>query len=276
MAKKKKIAPALHAIGPKGGLRIHGALARDIGVAIVTGRYRPGDVLPNEIDASDRLNVSRTAYREAIRILSAKGLVVSRPKSGTRVNDYDDWHLLDPDMLAWIFEGDPDQTMVEDLFELRQIVEPEAAALAAARRTEEQVRRMEEALNEMAKHTLLTEEGRLADRNFHATMLEASENRFLISLTTSVSAAITLTTVFKQRRTERHRDPIPDHRKVFEAIKIQDSERARSATSDLVSMAFFDATRALNVNKRGGRSDGSSTPRRKSPRRTRKKPKTSS
>src|SRR3546814_14054421 len=66
-------------------LRIHGSVARDLGIAIVSGRYAPGDSLRGEIEASERLNISRTAYREALRILSAKGLVESRPKTGTKI-----------------------------------------------------------------------------------------------------------------------------------------------------------------------------------------------
>ena len=99
MASKQKSAKAL---------RLHGTIARDLGVRIVSGRFRPGDILDGEIDASDRLEVSRTAYREAVRILAAKGLVESRPKVGTRVSLPERWHLLDPDVLSWIFEREPD------------------------------------------------------------------------------------------------------------------------------------------------------------------------
>src|SRR4029434_6113896 len=85
-------------------LRIHGTIARDLGIQIVSGRYQPGEVLDGEVAASDRLHVSRTAYREALRILAAKGLVESRPKTGTRVSPRPSWHLLDPDVLSLIFD----------------------------------------------------------------------------------------------------------------------------------------------------------------------------
>src|SRR5687767_4720416 len=124
-------------------LRLHGTIARDLGVKIVSGRYQPGHVLKGEIDASDRLQVSRTAYREAVRILAAKGLVESRPKAGTRVSPQASWHMLDPDVLSWIFEFEPDDLLLSNLFELRKIVEPEAAALAALRRSDEELQAME-------------------------------------------------------------------------------------------------------------------------------------
>jgi len=221
-------------------LRLHGSIARDLGVGIVSGRYRTGDLLDNEIEASERLEVSRTAYREAIRILNAKGLVHSRPKVGTRVSPPESWHLLDPDVLSWIFEFDPDETLLANLFELRQIVEPEAAALAAKRRTKEQLIGMQAALDGMAKHSLTTEAGRLADRDFHSTLLSASGNAFLASLTSGIAAAITWTTVFKQRKNRLRRDPVPDHIRVYEAIEAADPVAAHKAMYTLVDQAFID------------------------------------
>src|SRR4051812_32796545 len=97
-------------------LRLHGAVAREIGMAIVSGQLRPGHVLDGEIEASSQRRVSRTAYREAIRILSAKGLIHSRPRTGTRVSEIASWHLLDPDVLAWMFSGIPRPEVLHGLF----------------------------------------------------------------------------------------------------------------------------------------------------------------
>jgi DNA-binding FadR family transcriptional regulator len=226
-------------------LRIHGLVARDIGTAIVSGRYRPGELLHGEIEASDRLKISRTAYREALRILSAKGLVESRPKTGTRINPRVKWHMLDPDVLQWIFAFEPSVSLLENLFELRRVVEPEAAALAANRRSDDQIYRMAKALDAMQKHTLATEAGREADQDFHSALLEASGNPFLITLTSGVGAAVAWTTVFKQRHAPLRRDPIPDHRRVFEGVAAGDLEAARAAMLDLVNMAFLDTRGSL-------------------------------
>lgn len=226
-------------------LRIHGLVARDIGTAIVSGRYRPGELLYGEIEASDRLKISRTAYREALRILSAKGLIESRPKTGTRINPRVKWHMLDPDVLQWIFAFEPSVSLLENLFELRRVVEPEAAALAADRRSDDQIYRMAKALDAMQKHTLATEAGREADQDFHSALLEASGNPFLITLTSGVGAAVAWTTVFKQRHAPLRRDPIPDHRRVFEGVAAGDLEFARAAMLDLVNMAFLDTQGSL-------------------------------
>jgi len=229
---------------PRKALRLHGAIARDLGVLIVSGRYKPGETLDGEIEASDQLRVSRGAYREAVRILAAKGLVESRPKVGTRISQPERWHLLDPDVLSWIFELEPDEKLLNGLFELRKIVEPRAAALAALRRTNAHLNTMAQALEGMAKHTLAVEAGRAADQEFHAALLKASGNAFIVSLTTGVGAAISWTTIFKQRDEPLSRDPMPDHFRVFEAVKDADSDGAHQAMENLVDLALLDTRNA--------------------------------
>ena len=232
-------------------LRLHGSIARDLGVLIVSGRYKPGELLNGEIAASDRLQVSRGAYREAVRILAAKGLVESRPKVGTRVSPPGCWHLLDPDVLSWIFEFEPDEGLLENLFELRKIVEPEAAALAALRRTDEELDAMARALDGMATHTLAVEAGRLADQEFHSALLRASGNAFLVSLTSGIAAAISWTTVFKQRDNPLSRDPVPDHKSVYDAVRSADPEAAHAAMANLVDLALLDTTNSRRIRKKG-------------------------
>jgi DNA-binding FadR family transcriptional regulator len=225
-------------------LRIPGVIARDLGVKIVSGMLRPGSVLEGEVEASDQRKVSRSAYREAVRILIAKGLVHSKPKAGTKVNDRSAWHLLDPDVLSWIFQTEPDYALVYSLFELRRMVEPEAAALAADRRSASQLKMMAEALKVMSQGRTVDKEWRDADEKFHAALLEASGNDFLTSLTSSVNAAISWSTIFKQRHEPLKRDPVPDHRKVYLAIEKSDPAAARKAMAQLVDLALIDITTA--------------------------------
>lgn len=225
-------------------LRLHGKLARDLGFLIVSGSYQPGDILETEVQASGRHKVSRAAYREAVRMLAAKGLVESRPKIGTRIAPRDKWHLLDPDVLSWMFQSEPDDQVLEALFELRMIVEPEAAALAASRRTSEHLHRMKQALAAMKEHTLGSEQGRSADQEFHKALLVASDNPFLTTLTSSVTTAVSWTTVLKQRVRPLVRDPIPDHAAVLQAIVERDPEAARTAMRQLVELALFDTKTA--------------------------------
>ena len=221
-------------------LRLHGTIARDLGVLIVSGRYRPGHVLDGEVEASEQRQVSRTAYREALRILAAKGLVHSRPRVGTRVSPLEHWHLLDPDVLSWAFSGEPEPEVLHGLFELRTIVEPAAAALAATRRNQKHLDSMRKALDAMTLHTLNVEDGRIADKEFHAALLRATANPFIVSLTNGVTAAVSALTEFKQRIAPLKRDPVPDHWRVYDAIAAKDADGARVAMTELISLAIMD------------------------------------
>jgi len=173
-------------------------------------------------------------------MLSAKGLISSRPRAGTRVSPTSEWHMLDPDVLAWLFSEVPPPEMLHSLFELRSLIEPSAAALAAQRRRPVHLERMERALVDMRRYTLHRPEGRLADQEFHAGLLAASANPFMISLTNGVTAAVDALTHYKLRLAKVKRNPVPDHRLVFEAIRDKDADAAREAMEHLIHLAILD------------------------------------
>lgn len=218
----------------------HAQTARDIGIAIVTGQYPPGSILPGEYDLADQRGISRGVVREALRMLSGKGLIVSRPKTGTRVCERASWNLLDPDVLAWMFEGEPPLGFVDNLFQLRMIVEPAAAELSATLRTGEQLSRMGHALEEMARHGLATTTGQAADQRFHHVILESTSNELLLGLAGSIGAAVRWTTTFKHRKARPPRDSMPEHRELFGAIAARDPVAARDATLALLRQAQED------------------------------------
>ncbi|MFC3100370.1 FadR/GntR family transcriptional regulator [Altererythrobacter lauratis] len=234
------------------GRRLHGAVAHKLGVAIVSGQYAPGDVLAGEVAFAEELNISRSAYREAIQVLTAKGLVESRPKAGTRVLPRSRWNVLDPDVLAWAFAGAPDRKFVRDLFELRAVVEPAAAGMAAQRRDKAQLAEMREALAQMRRHTLASDEGRIADRDFHKAILRATGNDAIQALAAGIGAAVNWTTQFKQRARALPRNPLPDHVRVFDAIAAGDAAAAQAAMRTLVDLALADTQDAMED---GGEAD---------------------
>lgn len=231
---------------PTASTRLHDSIARTIGIRIAAEQLKPGDLLSGEIEAAEQLAVSRTAYREAVRILSAKGMVESRTKTGTRVSPRSRWHILDPEVIGWFLETKPSEAFVRDLFEVRQMVEPHAAALAAQNHTRRDLDAMGDALGTMARLRLATEEGRAADRAFHHAILVATGNEMIAALSSSVVAAIWWTTVFKHRAQRHPRDPLPEHRAVFEAIRERDADGARQAMAGLVRDAFEDMQASLS------------------------------
>lgn len=228
------------------GRRLRGAVAHHLGRAIVSGAIKPGERLTGEIANAAALDVSRSAYREAIQMLVAKGLVESRTKAGTRVRPRDRWNLLDPDVLAWAFSGEPDLAFIRDLFELRAIVEPAAVRLAAARRDKADIHALRAALAKMRRHTLATEAGQAADREFHDALLQATHNHALITLSASIGAAVNWTTRFKQRTKALPRDPVPDHARVSEAIAAGDQDAAEAAMRTLIDLAFEDTRHSMD------------------------------
>ncbi|WP_406701385.1 FadR/GntR family transcriptional regulator [Sphingomonas caeni] len=220
--------------------RLRGAVAHFLGTAIVSGQIKPGERLTGEVANAEALDVSRSAYREAVQVLTAKGLVESKPKAGTRVLPRSRWNILDPAVLSWAFSGEPDKDFVRDIFELRAIVEPAAARLAAERRDKADIRAMKEALVRMRRHTLATDAGRTADRDFHDALLTATHNDALMALSASIGAAVTWTTQFKQRTRALPRDPVPDHVRVCDSIVAGDVESAGAAMRLLIDLALED------------------------------------
>ena len=225
---------------PERKLRMHGTVARDIGIAIVSGQLRPGHVLDGEVEASSQWKISRNTYREALRMLVAKGLISCRTRTGTRVTETSEWHLLDPDVLSWMFSDHPRQELIHGVFELRSVVEPAAAEMAAVRRRQQHLAAMRQALEEMARYTLEQPEGREADQAFHAALLAATGNPFMISLTNGVTAAVDALTQYKQRLNRITRDPVPDHWRVHDAVAAKNPEAARAAMLKLIRLAILD------------------------------------
>lgn len=236
---------------PSGELktRLHQTMARDLGIKIVSGQYRPGESLPGEIASSQQHQVSRNAYREAVRILAAKGLVESRQKAGTLVTDRSRWNLLDPDVLNWTLSSNPASEFRDALFELRLIVEPAAAALAAERRSDDDLSTMESALEDMRRLPPDSVEGELADERFHEAIFDATGNEVLRRLASTISASVRFVAEYKRAR-HIDRDTWPDHKLLLDTIRNRQSNDAQKAMTYLIAHARDD-TRRSAARKRG-------------------------
>ena len=117
-----------HKLGEAAGRNLHERIANTLGERIVGGVHPPGKPLPTEIELCASLSVSRSALREAFKLLAAKRLIISRQKVGTLVRPRAEWNMLDPEVLAWTLHAAPTDEFVTGLFEVRKIVEPSAAA----------------------------------------------------------------------------------------------------------------------------------------------------
>jgi DNA-binding FadR family transcriptional regulator len=172
-------------------------VANLIGREIVSGRVAQGANIPNEAEISARYNVGRSAVREAVKMLAAKGLVQSRPKRGTQVLPAKGWNFFDRDVLLWLRESSPELGTIVELLELRLGVEPQAAALAASKGSPEQLQAIRTAYDGMRAADLGRGDPVQSDGAFHEAIINATGNRFfqpfgvLIRTALSVTAPVT-------------------------------------------------------------------------------------
>lgn len=215
------------------GASVHASLATEIGQRIVRGDYPPGAILPNEQQWSQIFDVSRSAVREAIKMLMAKGLLASRPKVGSWVEPRERWNLLDRDVLAWYSASPGREAFLKTVQEFRYIIEPEAAALAAARRTDEQQAEISRACAEMGEARTLPERTN-ADTRFHMAILRASGNELLVPLGALIESAFDTLFTFVTRQGEDLRLAQELHEKIDRAIRQRRPEAARAAVRRLL------------------------------------------
>ena len=225
-----------------------GQVVHDLGRRIVRGEVLPGDTLPQEPTLCEQLGVSRTVVREAVKVLTAKGLVDSRPKRGTVVKPDRSWNMLDAEVLQWRTEADPDGQHLAHLTELRLAVEPAAAAMAASRASENEVARIGEAFDAMVDSVASLEEFLKADLDFHVEVLHASGNPFFSPVANVVSSALLSSLRVTNRKPEDNVTSLPVHERVLKAIRARDSHLAEKAMKALLSDA---ATRIEENLERG-------------------------
>lgn len=200
----------------------------------MSGHYAPGHILSSEVDFSEALDISRGAYREAIRALAAKGLIESRPRVGTRVLPRARWNLLDPEVVNWAFAVRPDMQFVRDLLELRAVIEPAAAEFAALRRDDNDLRVLEEAVDVIGRQASSTVLDLNAKRDFHNAIIQASHNDTFVALAPSLCAAAVWTIQFKQDPMVLPGDPRSHYERVYDFIVAGDGGAANAAMRALV------------------------------------------
>lgn len=207
----------------------HAHVVDTLGKEIVGGVFPVGANLPCDADLEERFQVSRTVLREAMKTLSAKGLVVARARVGTRVTEQNNWNLFDRDILAWHFHNGVDQEFLDHLCDMRISFEPTAAMLAAKHAEKEHLERLYNAVDQM-RFAESNEEFALADLEFHLAILDASRNPFMFSVGNIVEAAlVSMFVMSSPAEDEIQRENVSDeHKLIADAIRDHDSETAKS------------------------------------------------
>lgn len=213
----------------------HAQVVNGIGRSIVEGAYAVGAALPNDSELAERFRVSRTVLREAMKTLSAKGMVVARARIGTRVTDRSKWNLFDADVLFWHFDVGVDQAFLDHLCDMRLSFEPYAARLAAAAANEEDKGLLFEHAEAM-RAARSDEEFAQADLRFHAALLDASKNPFMHSVGNLIEAALVTAFTLGSPAEDplRHSTSAAAHRRIAEAIAAGDADAAAAAVEVVI------------------------------------------
>jgi DNA-binding FadR family transcriptional regulator len=217
---------------------VHSQIAERLGLSIVSGEIPPGEPLPSEARICEMMVVSRTVVREAIRTLVSKGLLESRPKSGTRVRSREHWNHLDPEVLRWRLDLADTDTYLAKLFQLRMALDPIASAIAATSASEAGRDRISVSFEAMASAN--DNEGYVnADIAFHKAIYLATENEFFWPIAQMFD--LTLRQSFSIAAPGTHRSrAIREHREILDAILAGNALRAQRATEILLGQSATD------------------------------------
>ncbi|WP_404366610.1 FadR/GntR family transcriptional regulator [Sphingomonas sp. MMS24-J45] len=220
------------------GRNLTSTIVNDLGLAIVTQTYRPGQPFPTEAELCLTYAASRPVLREAVKMLTAKGLLLARKRAGTLVQPEENWNLLDPDVLRWMLQRAFSIDLLIDFTEIRMSIEPRAASLAAHSATGPQRRAIIDAIDRMYAADRGEEDALEADIAFHIAVLEASNNRFMRQFTGLAETTLR----FSIRRTNEYkgvpRASAVDHKKVADAIVGGRAQLAGTLMSNLIRGAL--------------------------------------
>jgi DNA-binding FadR family transcriptional regulator len=222
----------LEDVRPQLGRNLTYGLLDNLGRAIVTGRFDQ-QAFPTEAELAKQHGVSRSVTREAVKMLTAKGLLSARPRQGTVIQPTTSWNLFDTDVLRWLLERQFSVEMLKHFNQLRVAIEPEAAALAARFAVADDLTRIDEGLERMEAAERGADDTLEADIAFHVSILRASRNPFYAQFRDVVGTALRTSIRFTNRIKGRTAN-VADHAAVRDAIRAGDSDGARIAMRDLI------------------------------------------
>lgn len=190
---------------------------------ITSGVLKPGDRLPSERELAETMQVARSVVREAFRALEAIGVIDIRPGGGTFVKAADPRSIIN-DLSLMLFTG---KESLRELVEVRKLLEIESAAMAAMRRTDEEIKIIKEIVDKMKGHQGPVEEGSLLDHKYHMAVCRATHNELLIQIMLSISTTVFRLIEIAREHTRHYHEFVRDHETILEAIIAQDSNTAR-------------------------------------------------
>ena len=229
---------------------VHGNTVDHLGEAIVAGRYAAGGSIPPEPVLCEELGVSRTVIREAVKSLVAKGLLTTGPKVGTRVQAEEQWNWFDADVIVWQTKAGLSVDFLQDLQDLRRVVESAAVRLAASRATAQDIADMEEAYAGMKRAIDFGGDYITPDLRFHQGLIRSSHNRMLVQMSRALGALLRTSFEISTTRKDGPSSSLPLHRAVLDAVIAREPARAEQAILVLIDGARKDIDLVLATRKR--------------------------
>ncbi|MFO1324131.1 MAG: FadR/GntR family transcriptional regulator [Burkholderiales bacterium] len=219
-----------------------------LGFKVVTGALKPGELLPTEAELARQMGISRPSLREGLRALAGKGLVEARTRRGTLVQPRTQWNVLDDDVLRWLSVAPPDPAFFMDLLDVRMIVEPAAARMAASRATPAQILAIEAAYRGMVAATPHDMEACCVhDLALHERIITATGNRMLIrfasAIRTALLACVRIASIARETPSEHS---LSEHQAVVVAIRRRAPDEAEAAMRTLLAGTIRDLAPAYD------------------------------
>ncbi len=211
--------------------RLFSYVIEELGRRIVGGEFKPGEAMPNEAELGSEFGASRSVIREAVKSLAAKGLIELRTRTGIRVLAPMHWNLLDQQLLGWRYSTMPPSQFYREIFEIRGLIEPQAAAFAAERASKAEIAEIVAALAAMEAADQPGSEAIDADLRFHRAVLAAAHNDLILQMGNLIGVGLT---VSYRLSSESYALFLPLHKAIADAIAARDAAAAHAAMQRLL------------------------------------------
>ncbi len=226
-------------------------IVQSLGKSIALGEYPQGQPLKAEADLCEEFDASRTVLREAVKMLTAKGMLDARPRRGTIVLPESQWNLSDPEILNWLLDRKGSLPIISEFADMRLAIEPAAAGLAATNLNEDSKKTLVDAIERMKAAAKGEDDHLDADIAFHVGILEASDNRFFWNMRHTIEVALRFSIRITNRRKGVERASVDDHQRILDFILAGDAQGAEREMRELQQEAKMLLNQQIENEKNG-------------------------
>lgn len=222
-------------LSPVKSTKVYEIVMEQIKDIVKKGELKTGEKLPSERELSEKLEVSRTSVREALKALQMLGLIESKHGEGSFINNNFENSLLEPLSILFLLLG----SKSSDVLELRKVIEPETAALAAENITEEQLMELKNIMNEL-NNSSDAETCASLDKKFHYKIAQASGNHLISTIMFSISSLIEKHIENSKIHLSNKKLVKIHHEEIYSALEARNRELASAAVKKHLELNSLD------------------------------------